>query len=82
MRYFALLRDGGTAENASGLIRRTRTNGMPTDEAIGRDLEWHPTEYLRLHWLGHNDQSHVEVSAGFASQLIERWRAKWAAERG
>lgn len=82
VQYFALLRDGGTAETASGLVRRTHTTPMPTDEAIGRDLEWHPTEYLRLYRLGHNDQAHVEVSAEFAVQLIEAWRTKWAAERG
>ncbi|MGH8962198.1 MAG: hypothetical protein ACRDWT_13585 [Jatrophihabitantaceae bacterium] len=82
VQYFALLRDGGTAETASGLVRRTHTTPMPTDEAIGRDLEWHPTEYLRLYRLGHNDQAHVEVSAEFAAQLIEGWRTKWAAERG
>lgn len=74
VQYFALLRDGGTAENASGLVRRTYTTPVPTDEAIGRDGLWHPTEYLRLYRLGHNDQAHVEVSAEFAAQLIERWR--------
>jgi hypothetical protein len=79
VQYFALLRDGGTEETASGLVRRIHTKPIPTDEAIGRDLEWHPTEYLRLYWLGHNDQPHVEVSAEFAAQLIERWRAQRAA---
>ncbi len=76
VQYFALLRDGGTAETASGLVRRIHTKPRPTDEAIGRDLEWHPTEYLYLYWLGHNDREHVEVSAEFAAQLLERWRAK------
>ena len=82
VQYFALLREGGTAENASGLVRRIHTAPVPTDEAIGRDLLWHPTEYLRLYRLGHNDQEHVEVSEQFAAQLIERWRAKAAAHRG
>lgn len=80
MQYFALLRDGGTAENASGLVRRTHTTPIPTDEAIGQDLLWHPTEYLRLYRLGHNDQDHVEISAEFATQLIESWRTKQAVE--
>lgn len=80
VQYFALLRDGGTPEEASGLVRRTHTTPVPTDESIGRDLSWHPTEYLRRYYLGHNDQDHVEVTPEFASQLIERWRAKWAAE--
>lgn len=76
MQYFALIPDYGTAEDAIGLVRRVHTQPIPTDEAIGNDLEWHPTEYLRLYWLGHNDQDHVEVSAEFAAQLLERWRAK------
>jgi hypothetical protein len=76
VQYFALLRDGGTAETASGLVRRIHTKPGPTDEVIGNDLQWHPTEYLRLYRLGHNDQAHVEVSAEFADQLVERWRAK------
>jgi hypothetical protein len=54
VQYFALLRDGGTAKTASGLVRRTHTSPIPTDEAIGRDLIWHPTEYPRLYRLGHN----------------------------
>jgi hypothetical protein len=81
VQYFALIPDGGTAEEAIGLVRRTYTQPMSTDEEIQNDLEWHPSEYLRLYRLGHNDQAHVEVSAEFAAQLIERWRAKWDAER-
>lgn len=81
VQYFALIRDGGTAEDATGLVRRTHTRPLPTDEAIGNDLDWHPTEYLRLYRLGHNDRENVEVSAEFAAQLLERWRAKAAARR-
>jgi len=81
VQYFALIKDGGTAEDATGLVRRTHTHPRPTDEAIGNDLDWHPTEYLRLYWLGHNDRENVEVSAEFAAQLLERWRAKAAARR-
>lgn len=77
VHYFALIPDGGTAENATGLVRRIETKPLPTDEVIGNDLDWHPTEYLYRYWLGHNDQDHVEVSAEFAAQLLERWRAKW-----
>ncbi|MBS2963328.1 hypothetical protein KGA66_09745 [Actinocrinis puniceicyclus] len=81
VRYFALISDGGTADDATGLVRRTHTRPVPTDEAIGNDLDWHPTEYLYLYWLGHNDQAHVEVSAEFAAQLVQRWRAKAAEHR-
>ena len=70
VRYFALIPDGGTAENATGLVRRIETKPMPTDEAIGNDLDWHPTEYLHRYWLGHNDQDHVEVSVEFADHYL------------
>ncbi len=46
VRYFALIKDGGSAEEATGLVRRVPTTPQPTDEAIGNDLEWHPTDYL------------------------------------
>lgn len=78
VRYFALLGNGGTAQNATGLVRRTRTR-PPTDEVIGNDLAWHPTEYLRLYHLGHNDIDHAEITADAAAALLERWRIKWAA---
>lgn len=81
VQYFALIPDDGTAEEAFGLVRRIHTQPIPTDEQLHNDLEWHPTEYLRLYRLGHNDQDHVEVSAEFADQLIEGWRAKRAAKR-
>jgi hypothetical protein len=81
VQYFALVPDCGTAEEATGLVRRIHTQPMPTDEVLQNDLEWHPTEYLRLYWLGHNDHDHVEVSAEFAAQLLQRWRAQSAARR-
>jgi hypothetical protein len=78
--YYALIRDDGTAEDATGLVRRTHTQPFHTDEAVGNDLEWHPTEYLdRYYILGTMDQEHVEVTAEFAEALLGRWRAKRAA---
>lgn len=79
VQYFALIPDGGTAEEAIGLVRRIHTQPMPTDEEIQNDLEWHPSEYLRLYRLGHNDQPHVEITAESAARLLERWRAQAAA---
>ncbi len=82
VQYFALIRDGGTAEEAVGLVRRIHTQPVPTDEAIGNDIEWHPTDYLdRYYILGSMDGNHVEVTAEFAAQLIERWQAQAAAQR-
>ena len=79
--YYALIRDDGTADDATGLVRRTHTTPWPTDEAIGNDLYWHPTEYLnRYYLLGSTDRDHVEVSAEFAEGLLARWRAERAAQ--
>lgn len=76
VRYFALIRDGGTAADATGLVRRIDTRPRPTDEAIGNDLEWHPTDYLeRYYVLGSMDREHVEITAEDADRLLARWRA-------
>lgn len=80
VQYFALITDDGTAEEAIGLVRRTYTEPLPTDEAIGNDIEWHRTDYLdRYYILGSQDGNHVEITADLAAKLIERWRAEAAA---
>jgi hypothetical protein len=86
VQYFALVLDDGDPENANGLVRRTHTKPRATDEAIGSDLEWHPTEYLKRYYiLGTTDREHVEVSEDFAAALLHRWRDELQeaeAERG
>ena len=78
--YYALIADDGSAEDATGLVRRVHTSPRKTDEVIGNDLEWHPTDYLdRYYILGSMDREHVEVSAEFAEALLDRWRAERAA---
>lgn len=77
--YYAMIDDDGSAEDAFGLVRRIHAEPLAIDEAVGNDLEWHPTEYLRRYYLlGSTDIDHVEVSAEFAEQLMARWRAKRA----
>lgn len=75
--YYALIPDNGSAEDADGLVRRIHAAPRRVDEAIGNDLEWHPTEYLdRYYILGSTDREHVEVSAEFAERLLDGWRRK------
>ena len=51
------------------------TTPRPTDETIGDDLEWHPTDYLeRYYTLGSMDRENVEITAEFAEDLVARWR--------
>ncbi len=78
--YYAKLAAGGTREDPSGLVRRIHTTPVPTDEYFGRDMAWHPTEYLRRYWLGHNDVDHEEMTPDEAQAIIDLWRAKWTQE--
>jgi hypothetical protein len=76
VQYFALIKDGGTPEEATGLVRRLHTRPRPTDEAIGNDLEWHPTDYLeRYHALGTMDRENIEITPELANELLARWHA-------
>jgi hypothetical protein len=80
VQYYALIKDDGTVEQATGLVRRVHTRPLPTDEAIGNDLDWHPTDYLERYYLrGSMDREHVEITADRAAQLVDRWHAQAAA---
>ncbi|WP_142281712.1 hypothetical protein [Mycobacterium kyorinense] len=65
--------------NSSGLVRRTHTE-PPVDEAFGRDMTRHPTEYLRRYYLGHNDIDHVEIDEKSAQAILDRWCTEWTTE--
>lgn len=78
--YYALVDDGYPPEHPTGIVRRTHTEPLPVDEAFGRNLQWHPTEFLYRHWLGHNEQDYVEISEEAAQAVIARWREEWREE--
>ena len=46
-----------------------------------RDLQWHPSEYLRRYWLGHNELDHVEIGEEEAEAVIAHWREHGVAWR-
>lgn len=83
VRYFALFDDergypeGWRARRITGLVRRTATQPVPTDEALGRDFTWGPTEYLQRYKPG-RDEPHVEISTERAERFIKSWRASRA----
>ncbi|SHV28203.1 hypothetical protein [Mycobacteroides abscessus] len=77
--YYARLAGGHTADDPSGIVRRTHTV-PPIDEAFGRDMQWHPSEYLRRYYLGHNDVDHVEIDEESAKSILDRWCAEWTEE--
>ena len=63
----------------AGLVRRVHTEPTPTDQALQRDLEWHPTEALYRSWLGHNDSDYEEITEEEANGIINRWRRQFGA---
>ena len=40
VKYYAIVGYGRTAQNPSGIARRTRSADGPIDEALRRDLTW------------------------------------------
>ncbi len=78
-RYYAIVRDGQTVADASGLARRIYTLQGRLDQAIRSDLTWERDsaiyEWERGEELG---STLVEISEAEAERLIERFREKWA----
>jgi hypothetical protein len=76
--YYAIVRDGKTVNDASGLARRTHTPQGRLDEAIRRNLTWERDsviyEWERGEELG---TTLVEISEAEAERLIEGFRQKW-----
>jgi hypothetical protein len=72
--YYALIDRDHPPERPLGLVRRIHTKPVPKDERLQRDLEWHPSEYLRLYALGHDPHDHVEITEEEANAAIAWWR--------
>lgn len=78
--YYAKLRDGGSPDDPIGIVRRTHA-AAPVDEAFGRDMHWHPTEFLRrAESLGTSDVDYVQISRDAAETILDRWRSQWSAQ--
>ncbi|WP_432835202.1 hypothetical protein [Dactylosporangium sp. CA-092794] len=76
--YFVRIDDETTPERPLSLLRRTVTPaGGVTDEAVWRDLAWHPTNAfisLRI------DDELREIEPAQAAAVLDRWCASWHAE--
>ncbi|WP_084219387.1 hypothetical protein [Spirillospora albida] len=72
--YYAILDEGFAPSRPAGIVRRVHATPRPTDEAFTRNMQWEPTEFLVLHWLGHNDEDYVEITAQQAQEVIDRWK--------
>ncbi|MFK0123592.1 pentapeptide repeat-containing protein [Streptomyces nigra] len=60
--HYAKCSGGSSRTDPQGLVRRRIENGVAHDEAFTRNMRWEPTEYLRLHELGHNEVDLAEIS--------------------
>jgi hypothetical protein len=76
--YYAIVQDGRSVADPSGLARRTFTPSGRLDEALRRNLTWGRDsaiyEWERGEELG---TDLVEIGAAEAEALIERFRVKW-----
>jgi hypothetical protein len=75
--YYAIVGPGRTAQNPSGIARRTLSEDGPVDEALRRDLTWQRDAAI-IEW-EHGDVGPklVEISEAEALDLVERFRRKW-----
>jgi hypothetical protein len=77
--YYAVVGMGRTIADPSGLVRRRHTTDGPVDESFTLDLSWKSTDAIYQAERGENfGPELVEISAGEAEALMERFRQKWA----
>jgi hypothetical protein len=76
--YFVRVDDGYPPDAPLSLLRRVRQpNGITADEALWRDLAWHPTHTFTAHA---DEYDLRAVTEAHAAEVMDRWCAKWHAE--
>ena len=75
--YYAIIRNGRSIENASGLARRTLTPEGRLDEALRRSLAWERDSAIYEWEYGDVGAELVEISETEAAELIERFQVRW-----
>jgi len=77
--YYAILRDGDTPDQPSGLARRTFTAQGRLDESLRRDLSWARDSAIYEWERGEEMGARlIEISEAEAAELIEQFRVKWS----
>jgi hypothetical protein len=77
--YFAVIGNGRTVTDPSGLVRRRDTSDGLVDESFTRDCSWQFTNAIYQEQRGENfGPELVEISAEEAARLVERFRRRWA----
>lgn len=75
--YFVRLDGDSTPEAPLSLLRRVEAGGQVTEEALWRDLAWHPTQALGAHKIEHDIH---EVTPAHAAGVLDRWCGQWHRE--
>lgn len=79
--YYALLLDGDTRENPSGMARRgTDADGGLSDEVLTADLTWSQTPLIAGWMRGDTTFDFIEISEADATQITQRLRQRWAGQ--
>ena len=79
IKYYAVLGHDRSISDPSGLARRIFTAEGRLDESLRRDLTWARSSEIYQWERGENfGPELVEISAGEAEALMERFRQKWA----
>ena len=83
VKYFAIVRDGDSAENPSGLARRTMTRQGRLDETLRRDLTWKRDSAI-YEWERGEEMGTdlVEITSAQAERLIQGFQQEWGAQQG
>jgi hypothetical protein len=80
-KYYAVIDYRATRENPAGLARRRFIDGGGfRDEALARDLSWEFTSVIVEWKRAESTDDLVEIPEDEANRIIERFRARWAAE--
>jgi hypothetical protein len=76
--YYAMLLEGDTRWEPSGIARRATSpgNGL-RDEVLTREGAWSPTPLLVGWQRGDSTFDFVEITAAEAARVIERLRERW-----
>lgn len=73
--YFVRLDGESTPEAPLSLLRRSvDPAGQVTEEALWRDLGWHPTQAFGAHKIDHDIR---EVTPAHAAGVLDRWCDQW-----
>lgn len=76
--YYAIIDNDSSRTEPAGLVRRrVLDDGGIRDEALGRDLNWHPTPLIVEWKRAESEDDLVQISGDEASRVMNRFRERW-----